>query len=150
MTQNPLGWLAPIGRALLAAIFILSGVDKLQHWSDTAQVMADRGLPAVDALLSIAVGLELVGGIMVLIGLYARWGAAVLLAFLVPVSLIMHNFWAAPEPRQMTEMIHFMKNASIAGGLVFVLAVGAGPVSIDALRRRKPLGPAPTISVSVE
>jgi putative oxidoreductase len=151
MKQNPVRWVAPIGRALLSLIFILSAVNKLQNWSDTAQIMADRGLPAVDALLSVVVGLELVGGIMVLLGLYARWGAVVLLAFLVPVSLIMHNFWAAPEAEQLSHMINFMKNMSIAGGLLFVLAMGPGPVSVDALRRKKPAsGVSPTISVSPE
>ncbi|MGD9724637.1 MAG: DoxX family protein [Pirellulales bacterium] len=144
MNTSPIPWAAPIGRALLALIFILSAVGKLQQWQGTAQMMTDRGLPAADALLSIAVGLELVGGVMVLLGLYARWGALALLAFLVPVSIVMHNFWAQPEAQQMPEFINFMKNVSIAGGLTFVLAMGAGPFSIDALRRPR----ATTISVS--
>ena len=104
-------------------------------------MMADKGLPAVDALLSVAVGLELVGGILVLLGLYARWGALALLAFLVPVTLIMHNFWTLPEAEAMKQMINFMKNVSIAGGLLMVLALGAGPLSIDALRQKPPVPP---------
>ncbi len=137
MSQNPTGWLAPVGRVLLSLIFIMSAVGKLQAWQGTAQMMADRGLPAPDVLLSVAVGLELVGGVLIVLGLYARWGAIVLLLFLVPVSLIMHNFWALPADQARDQMINFMKNVSIAGGLVFLLAVGAGPVSIDAMRERR-------------
>ncbi len=137
MSPHPVGWLAPIGRLLLALIFIMSAVGKLQGWQGTAEMMADRGLPAPDVLLSIAVGLELVGAVLVVLGLYARWGATVLLLFLVPVSVIMHNFWAVPEDQAQGQMIQFMKNVSIAGGLVFLTAMGAGPLSIDALRERR-------------
>ena len=79
MTQSPAAWAAPLGRLLLASIFVLSAVGKLNDWHGTAGMMANRGLPAPDALLAIAVGLELVGGIMVVLGLYARWGALALL-----------------------------------------------------------------------
>ncbi|MEX2114436.1 MAG: DoxX family protein [Pirellulales bacterium] len=137
MAPNPLTWLAPIGRVLLALIFIMSAAGKLQDWQGTVQMMADRGLPAPDMLLSVAVGLELVGGALVVVGLYARWGALALLLFLVPVSVIMHNFWALPEDQARGQMINFMKNVSIAGGLVFLMAMGAGPLSIDALRERR-------------
>jgi uncharacterized membrane protein YphA (DoxX/SURF4 family) len=137
MDQHPIRWIAPVGRMLLALIFILSAVGKLQDWQSTSQLMTDRGLPMPDVLLSISVGLELVGGVLVVLGLYARWGAVVLLLFLIPVSVIMHNFWAVPQEQAQMQMINFMKNVSIAGGLVFLLAMGAGPLSIDALRARR-------------
>ena len=143
MTPRLVVWAAPLGRVLLSLIFLLSAASKLQGWQGTVQVLADKGLPAPEALLSVAVGLELVGGVMLVLGLFARWGAVALLLFIVPVSVIMHNFWALPEGEQrMGEMISFMKNFTIAGGLLFVLAMGAGPVSIDALRRKKRAGPA--------
>ena len=53
----------------------------------------------------------------------------------------MHNFWAVAEAQRMAEFISFMKNVSITGGLLFVLALGAGPLSIDALRYRPPAPP---------
>jgi putative oxidoreductase len=142
MDQHPIRWIAPVGRVLLALIFILSAVGKLQDWQGTVQMMTDRGLPMPDALLSISVGLELVGGILVVLGLYARWGAVVLLLFLIPVSVIMHNFWDVPQEQAQMQMINFMKNVSIAGGLVFLLAMGAGPLSIDSLRARRSAKPA--------
>jgi uncharacterized membrane protein YphA (DoxX/SURF4 family) len=91
-------------------------------------------------LLSLAVALEILGGALVLLGLYARLGALVLLVFLVPVSIIMHNFWAYEGKEQTEQMINFMKNVAIMGGLTMVLALGAGPVSVDSLRSAKPAG----------
>ena len=139
MGTSAVAWFAPLGRLLLSLIFISSAIAKLKDWQAPAQMMADKGLPAVDALLTVAVGLELVGGILVLLGLYARWGAVALLAFLAPVTVIMHNFWAVPEAESMNQMINFMKNVSIAGGLVMVLSLGPGPLSIDWARQRQPV-----------
>lgn len=144
MQSNALAYAAPLGRLLLCLIFVMSAMGKLTDWAPPAQMIADKGLPAPDALLAIAVALELIGGISVLIGFQARWGAVALLLFLVPVSLIMHNFWTIEDPGQrMGQMINFMKNVSIAGGLVFVLAMGPGPFSVDNLlgRKRTPLQP---------
>lgn len=148
MQPNTLAYVVPLGRLLLCLIFVMSAIGKLADWAPPAQMIADKGLPAPDAFLAIAVALELIGGISVLVGFQARWGAVALLLFLVPVSLIMHNFWAIEDPGQrMGQMINFMKNVSIAGGVLFVLAMGPGPFSIDNLlnaRRdaRQPTRPA--------
>jgi putative oxidoreductase len=137
---------APVGRVLLALIFLLSAVGKFNDWPATTNMIAEKGLPAADALLSVAVVLEIVGGASVLFGLYARLGAVALLAFLVPVTVIMHDFWAYEGAEQMNQMINFMKNVSITGGVLLVLAFGAGPCSIDSLTTPKP-NPAPRPTV---
>jgi len=85
-------------------------------------------------LLAIATALEVLGAISLILGLKARWGAAALLVFLVPVTLVFHNFWAVPAQEQQMEMVNFMKNLSIAGGLLIVLGRGAGAFSVDASR----------------
>lgn len=142
MATAPVQYAAPIGRLLLALIFLLSAMGKFNDWQGTINMIASKGLPAPDAFLSVAVALEIIGGLSVLLGFYARLGAVALLAFLVPVTLIMHGFWTAEEDAWMGEMINFMKNVSITGGIVLVLAFGAGPCSIDALFTRKAV-PAP-------
>ncbi len=134
---------APLGRLLLTTIFLASAAATISDWEGPAQMMRDKGLPAADALLAIAVVLEIVGGLMVLVGLHARWGGVLLLLFLVPVSVIMHDFWAAPADQKQIEMVNFMKNVSIMGGILMVVALGAGPVSIDAWRRPKTAPHAP-------
>lgn len=142
MSTSPIQYLAPIGRILLALIFLASGVSKVMDWQQPAQMMADKGLPAVNVLLSVAVALELIGAASIILGIYARVGALALLAFLVPVSVIMHDFWTIEEGSQrMGEMINFMKNVSIMGGVTMVLAQGAGPCSIDHLLTPKPRSP---------
>ena len=143
MSPNALRFFAPLGRLLLSLIFVASAAGKLSDWQSPAKMMAEKGVPAVDALLSIAIALEIFGGVMVLLGFHARVGALALLMFLVPVTLIMHNFWTIEEvPARMEQMINFMKNVSISGGLLMVLALGPGPLSIDSLRQPKPKPPA--------
>jgi putative oxidoreductase len=144
MQSHALAYAAPFGRLLLCLIFVMSAAGKVTDWGPPAQMIADKGLPAPDALLAIAVALELIGGVSVILGFQARWGAVALLLFLVPVSLIMHNFWTIEDPAQRVgQMINFMKNVSIAGGLLLVLAVGPGPCSVDNLlaAKRKPHEP---------
>jgi putative oxidoreductase len=138
MPSQSIRYFAPVGRLLLSLTFILSAVGKFNDWQGTATMLTDRGLPAADALLSVAVVLEIAGGVSVLVGLFARVGALFLLAFLIPVTLIMHNFWAFEGERWMGEMINFMKNVSITGGLLLVVAFGAGPCSIDNLVTPRP------------
>jgi len=145
MQPSPASYVAPLGRLLLSLIFIASAAGKISDWDGTAKMMATRGLPAVDALLSVVIVLELVGGLLVLLGFYTRPGTVLLLVFLVPVTVIMHNFWAYEGAEQMPQMINFMKNVSIIGGLLMVFALGPGPVSFDAWRQPakkvKTLGP---------
>ncbi len=95
-------------------------------------------MPAVPVLLSLAISLEIIGGLCVLLGLFARMGALMLLVFLVPVSVVMHDFWTMEGPERIGQMIDFMKNVSIAGGILLVLAFGAGPISIDRLVSPRP------------
>lgn len=136
MHDSPLRFAAPIGRLLFALIFVLSAAGKFADWQGTVQMMTDKGLPSVEILLSIAVALEVIGGVSVIIGLYARLGAFALLAFLIPVSVIMHNFWTLEGADRMNQMINFMKNVSMMGGAILIMALGAGPISIDALLSR--------------
>ena len=142
MQTSPIQYAAPVGRILLSLIFLASAAGKITDWEAPAGMMAERGLPAANVLLSVAVALEIIGGVSVLLGLYARLGALALLAFLIPVSLIMHNFWAFEEPERMGEMVNFMKNVSIMGGLTMVLALGAGPCSVDSMLEPRPKPPA--------
>jgi len=125
-------WAQAIGRIALGAIFIFSGFGKLAAWQGTAAYAASKGVP--QGLLVISTALELLGGLSVVIGFKARWGALALLVFLVPVTLVFHNFWAVPAAQQQMEMVNFLKNLSIAGGLLIVFGRGAGALSVDGRR----------------
>lgn len=119
------------GRILLSLIFLLSGLSKIGGWNETAAYMASKGMPMVPFFLVGAIVLELLGGLSVLLGLKARVGAAALFVYLIPTTLIFHNFWALEGMEQQVQMIMFMKNCSIMGGLLLVLSLGPGPLSLD-------------------
>lgn len=124
-------WLTLLGRILLSLIFILSGFGKIGDWSGTASYMASQGMVAVPFFLTMAILFELGGGLSVLLGFKARWGALALICFLIPATLIFHNFWAFTGAEQRMQMINFMKNLAIMGGLLLVVLRGAGNPSID-------------------
>ena len=121
-----------VARLGVGAIFLMSGVGKLAAWSATAAFAGSKGVPTV--LLAAATALELLGAISVLIGWKARWGAAALVAFLVPVTLVFHNFWAYQGAEAQLQTIQFLKNVSIGGGLLAIFAAGPGALSVDARR----------------
>jgi putative oxidoreductase len=87
--------------------------------------------------------IAIVGGLSVVLGFHARWGAALLILFLIPVTLMMHPFWNIQDPAmaQMQE-VSFMKNVSILGGTLFLVYFGAGPVSLDERRQLRATGTA--------
>ncbi|MHB1232438.1 MAG: DoxX family protein [Burkholderiales bacterium] len=123
-----------LGRVLLALIFVFSGFNKLTHFDGTAGYMAMHGLPLVHVLLVASITIELGGGLMLLLGWHARIAAAAIFLFLIPVTLVFHNFWTVSPSDVMAlqnQMNNFMKNLAIMGGMLYVLAYGSGPLSIQ-------------------
>ena len=120
-----------LGRILLAAIFISSGFSKITGFEGTVGYIASKGLPMPQVLALGAIVVELGGGLMLLIGWKTRWAAAALLVFTALAALLFHNFWSAPPDQAQNQMIHFMKNICMAGGLMYVVVFGSGPLSID-------------------
>ncbi len=127
---------APLaGRILLAIIFLLSGFNKFAAWDQTAGYMASKGMPLVPFFLVCAALIELAGGLSVLLGFKARLGAAALFLYLIPTTLIFHNFWALEGMEQQVQMVMFLKNLAIMGGLLLLFAFGPGGSSLDERRR---------------
>jgi putative oxidoreductase len=121
-----------VGRLFLSAIFLFSGFGKIADWSGTSAAMEKQGMVAVPLFLAGAIALEIFGGLSVLLGFFARWGAACLVIFLVPATFIFHDFWTVEEGMaRMNQMQHFMKNFALLGGLLMVAAFGAGRFSLD-------------------
>jgi putative oxidoreductase len=122
-----------IGRVLLAAIFIFSGIGKALAPAGAIGYIESVGLPFATLALVGAVAIELGGGVMLALGIKTRLVAAALAAFSVVTALVFHN--ALGDQNQ---LIHFLKNIAMAGGLLQVVAFGAGAYSVDALGARKP------------
>jgi len=143
MSQVLRGTLTVLGRLLLCTIFLLAAVgNKIPHFSDVAKVMESAGVPAPELLLVGAIVFLLVGSLSVIVGYKARVGAALLLTFLVLTSYYFHPFWRLEGQAQQEQMIHFMKNLSMMGAMLFVIANGSGPMSVDSLRHKRATAPA--------
>jgi putative oxidoreductase len=126
--------LALIARVLLALMFILAGFGKIGGFSGTAGYIASKGLPLPQLVAVLTIAVELGGGLAVLAGLYTRWAALALALFTLAASVLFHNWWAFPAEQQMVQNLMFMKNVAVAGGMLALVAFGAGAWSIDAKR----------------
>lgn len=118
---------AALGRVLIAAIFILSGLTKLTAVSGTIGYIEAAGLPLAPVAFAIAVALEVVGGIALIVGFKTRWIAGALALFSVATAIGFHANLA-----DQNQFIHFFKNIAMAGGLLQVVAFGGGALSLDA------------------
>lgn len=131
MNANVRNWIALAGRIALALIFIMSGWGKLTSFSGTAGYIASAGLPLAQVLTALTILIELGGGLMLAVGWKARWAALAFALFLIPVSLVFHAPWAAAPDQVQMQTIQFMKNLSIFGGMLMVVAFGPGRISFD-------------------
>src|ERR1700692_4793899 len=132
MSQALRGPLTVVGRLLLCTIFFMAAVgNKIPHFSDVAKIMESVGVPAPQFLLAGAIVFLLVGSLSVIVGCKARIGAVLLLTFLVLASYYFHPFWRLEGQAQQEQMIHFMKNLSMMGAMLFIAANGSGPLSLE-------------------
>lgn len=128
---------AAMGRLLIAVIFIVSGVGKVFAPAMTQGYIAAAGLPSPLAAYLIAIAVELGGGTLLILGFQTKFVAIALAIFSVATAVGFHHDFANQD-----QLIHFLKNLSMAGGLLQVAAFGPGTLSIDA-RRTLPPGMSP-------
>ena len=119
---------APLGRILLALMFVLAGLNKISGYSGVQGYMDSMGVPG--ALLPAVIALEILGGVLLMLGCHTRLNAFLLAGFTIVATAIFHS-----NLGDQTQMLFFMKNLAITGGLLLVVALGAGPYSIDNRQR---------------
>ena len=134
------GLLACLGRIMIATIFLVSALgNKIVRFNEVAELMATKGMPqtpvlgvpAHKLLLVGAITFLILGGLSLAVGYKARVGSLMLLIFLASATYYFHDFWNAEAEQQPAEMIQFLKNFSLAGTMLFFIANGAGPGSLD-------------------
>ena len=119
------------GRVLFSLIFLLAGPGHFSHQS--IAFAAQQGVPCASLAVPASGVMALLGGLSVLLGYKAKWGAWLLIAFLIPVTLMLHQFWAVKDPMMVQmQMAMFMKNVSMMGAALLITQLGAGPLSLDA------------------
>jgi len=107
------------GRIILFLPFVLFGIGKIIFWNDSIQFIGAHGMAYTSFFLLWAVLLEIVGGTLLVLNLFPRVGTICLMVFLVPATFIFHNFWSFTGSEMLNQMLHFFKNLSIFGGLVY-------------------------------
>jgi uncharacterized membrane protein YphA (DoxX/SURF4 family) len=134
-----------LGRVLLSAIFIIAGLNKVLNWESSAHSLmqallsarAHLEFPGIDCVLQLmqkhvslclllATICELLGGLLVFLGMFVRFGAFLLVVYLIPTTWLFHAFWRLAPPESDMQVVMFMKNTAIIGGLLVVWAFGSG------------------------
>ena len=123
-----------IARIFISLIFLWEAYDSIAFFKATKKTMTAFGFNwQQDMVLSFAIFLLIVGGILVLIGYRSGFGAILLLLYYIPVTFILHSFWNEPIDVRRVESIMFMKNIAIIGGLLMVYVNGSGKYSVKRL-----------------
>lgn len=117
---------ALIGRLLLAALFILAGINKIGAAEGMTGYIASAGLPAPELIFYATVALEIGGGLLLAVGFKARYAAAALGLFSIAAAVFFHNNFG-----EQAEITSFLKNLAIGGGMFMVTAFGPGRFSLD-------------------
>ena len=133
-----------LGRIFIPIVFLVTGIQKIMNIGEIAQMLAANGVPVPDeivpylggipkyeALGYLIAAIEIICGLMVLIGLKARWAALVLIVFTACTIIFVHHFWDMQGAELIRNRADALKNLSIMGGLLLIVAVGAGPSSVD-------------------
>jgi len=125
-------YVALAGRQLFSILFIIASAG---HFNQQAiEAAANHGVPLAGLLVPLSGVIALMGGLSILFGFQTRLGAWLLVIFLVPVTLAMHDFWSAADPMTLQiEKAMFMKNITMLGGALLISYFGAGPLSVDAV-----------------
>lgn len=134
--MTPVRYLVPLGRFCYSLIFLMT---PLGHFSQGyVGYAAQQGVPAPALLVPLSGVIATAGALSITLGYKAKIGAWLLILFLVPVSLMMHNFWAVTDPMMRgMQLALFLKNVSMLGAALLIAHFGAGPVSLD--ERRAPM-----------
>jgi putative oxidoreductase len=134
-----------LGRVSLSLVFLAALVNKIMNWEGAHTSLVDHLclwqrsvahpeiqkfmtsiFPMTPTLLLVAAFVEGVGGFLIFLGMRVRMGAGLLLLFLIPTTLVFHPFWMVPPQEQQLQIAMFLKNLSIMGGLLLLLAYGRG------------------------
>ncbi|MGC2424338.1 MAG: DoxX family protein [Nitrospirota bacterium] len=119
-----------LGRILFAAIFVMAAPNHFK--AATIAYASGHGVPVAGILVPLSGVMALIGGVSVILGYKARYGAWLLVLFLIPVTFTMHNFWAVADPSAaMVQEVNFIKNISMLGAALMITYFGSGPFSLD-------------------
>jgi len=118
------------GRLLIAALFLVAGIRKVMMFSMSVGYFTKLGFPMPEVMTVIAIAIEIGGALALILGWKTRPAALLLALFTVIATFMAHRFWEFDAAQQANQLNHFLKNAAIVGGLLFVAASGPGRLSV--------------------
>ncbi len=118
--------IALLGRVMMSAIFIQLGISKVMSATTTIAGFAKLGLPNPPLAFAVTLAVEILAGLLVLVGWKTRWAALALAVWCIATAVVAHY-----HPGDRGQMIHFMKNVAMAGGFLQLFVLGAGRFSLD-------------------
>ncbi len=128
---------ALFGRIIIALLFLVAAAGKIQNWDVTINTIKEANFAWPEALASIAVVLEILGGLSLFFGYRTRFGALLLIIVIIAASLLFHDFWNAAADKVLAEKENFARNLFYLGALLLVTAFGAGRYSVDGCREAR-------------
>lgn len=126
-------YLVLLGRILYTAIFLMAAPGHFT--AKTIAFAAGKGVPMASLAVPMSGVIAFIGGLSIILGYRAKFGAWFIVLFLVPVTIMIHNFWAITDPVQaQIQHVNFMKNLSMLGAALLIAHFGSGPLSLDSRR----------------
>jgi putative oxidoreductase len=134
--RSAMPYVVLLGRVFFAAIFILASFG---HFTPQYEAYAAaQGVPLPGFFVPLSGCLAFLGGFSILLGFRAKWGAWLIVIFLIPITYFIHNFWKMTDPMMASlQQIMFMKNLSMLGGALLITYFGSGPLSLDNHKKLK-------------
>jgi putative oxidoreductase len=123
-----------IARITMGVLFIVPAVRQIMTYQGSVKYFASLGIPSPEAVVVIAVIIEIVAGAMLIVGWKTRWAAWALIVYVIIATAFAHRFWQFPEAQQFNQLNHFLKNLAIIGGLLYIISFGPGRLSVDSGR----------------
>ncbi|MGH9758307.1 MAG: DoxX family protein [Candidatus Acidiferrales bacterium] len=134
---NTGGSLTPlVARVMLSSMFLWSGLAKVIAYSTMVGYAASKGIPLAGIAVACAAVIEILGGLAVITGFHTRVVAWVLFVYLIPTTIVFHNYWALQGAVRLDTQTHFMKNLAIMGGLLLLAHFGAGDFAFDSTSKK--------------
>jgi putative oxidoreductase len=118
-----------VARIFISSLFLWAGVAKLIHWKGSTEYLQSKLVPT--SILPAIIILQIVGGLSVLLGFEMRIGTLLLIVFIIPAAIKMHDFWNLQDPDKTTQKTMFMKDVAVLGGLLLLMATGAGSFAFN-------------------
>jgi len=131
MIQNNVNTIALVARILIGLLFVVAGYGKIGGFDGIVGYIGSKGLPMPQVLAALTIALELGGGLLLMAGYKVRWVAIAFFLWLIPTTFISHKFWGIDAAQVQNQMNHFLKNVSIMGAMLMLVAFGPGAYSVE-------------------